>query len=117
MITTNYPAVVHAPHYEVLIRDRRGWPEQTNQRLYRSLADAQRAVEYLPLPGDFGARIVTYDVAYYARCGVCGDFVESGEWIFADWLVLVLVVAASPGWSCTTEQLVFCPQHRPDSED
>lgn len=119
MHAINYPAVVHVPHYEVLVRDQRGWPQETNQLLYRELSDAEWALEHVPLPGEVGARIVKYDVAYYARCGVCGEFVEPepDEWIYPDWLGLVQCIAASPGWRCTSEQLVFCPNHRPEKEE
>ncbi|MFI5589827.1 hypothetical protein ACIA5G_32590 [Amycolatopsis sp. NPDC051758] len=117
MTAVVFPAVVHAPHYEVLVRDRRGWPEQTNQRLYRYLPDAQRALVHVPLPGDFGARIVEYDTAYYTRCVVCGEFPDRDEWCFSDWQGVVQYLAPEPGWMCTSEQLVFCPNHRPERED
>ncbi|WIX81717.1 hypothetical protein QRX50_13615 [Amycolatopsis carbonis] len=117
-MAATFPAVVHAPHYEVLVCDRRGFPEQTNQRLYLSREDAQWAMDrHAVLPGEVGARVVEYELAFYARCLVCGEFPDGENFIYPDWPGLAQCIAASPGWSCTSEQLVFCPHHAPDKEN
>ncbi|MEU4675170.1 hypothetical protein AB0F91_46350 [Amycolatopsis sp. NPDC023774] len=117
MSLVNFPVLVRCPHFEILVQDRRGWPEETDQRLYLSREVAEQRVDRVMLPGEFGGRVVEYEAAYYAWCVVCGDFPGSDEFIYADWLGVVQCIDASPGWSYTSEQLVFCPNHRPDKEN
>ncbi|WP_410642667.1 hypothetical protein [Amycolatopsis sp. lyj-346] len=115
MAEVNYPAVVHAPHFAVDKVTNKGL-ERLSDRLYSSREDASIWASVLREPGDV-VLIGEYQVAYYARCVVCGEFSNEDRMCFIDWPDLVLYLTHEPGWCCTSEQLVFCPNHRPSREE
>ncbi|WP_328648229.1 hypothetical protein OHS58_11630 [Amycolatopsis sp. NBC_00348] len=115
MAAINYPAVVHAPHFKIQKSTNRGL-EPLSERLYSSREDAVTWASVLREPGDL-VLIGEYSVAYYARCVVCGEFSDDERMRFADWTELGQYLTREPGWRWTCEQLVFCPNHRPDEED
>ncbi|GLY35248.1 hypothetical protein Amsp01_012720 [Amycolatopsis sp. NBRC 101858] len=115
MTAINYPAVVHAPHFALESRTKKGMVPLSD-RLYSSKEDAETWAMVLREPGE-RVFIAEYSVAYYARCVVCGEFSDHERWRTAEWTDLVEYLTHEPGWRCTSEQLVFCPNHRPDEED
>ncbi len=116
MTTVNFPAVVHAPHFEIVNRTVGGQHESIGSRLYISRDDAVRWLDCFREPGDL-LTIIEYDTGFYTRCVVCGEFPDHDRWSFSDWPGVVQYLMHEPGWRCTSEQLVFCPTHRPDEED
>ncbi|MEW2508413.1 hypothetical protein AB0878_48940 [Amycolatopsis sp. NPDC047767] len=56
---------------------------------------------------------------FFARCVVCGEGCGSGSLLlpFRGWEDLVDDVRYYAGWTTTSEQQVFCPNHRPDKEN
>ncbi|MBE8518127.1 hypothetical protein ILP97_11520 [Amycolatopsis sp. H6(2020)] len=64
------------------------------------------------------ADIVRVDVLWSAHCVVCGDKPDlppPGQ--YRSWDELRDYLRSEPGWTCTSEQLVFCPNHRPSREE
>lgn len=115
MTQVNYPAVVHAPHFALNSVTRKGLVPLSD-RLYSSREDAETWANILRDPGE-RVLIAEYSVAYYARCVVCGEFSDDERMRFSDWADVGHYLAHEPGWTWTSEQLVFCPIHRPDKED
>ncbi|MEU0532975.1 hypothetical protein [Amycolatopsis tolypomycina] len=115
MAEVNFPAVVHAPHFSIDKVTDRGL-ERLSDRLYSSREDASTWATVLREPGDL-VLIGEYCVAYYARCVVCGEFSNENRMRFIEWPDLVQHIAQEPGWCCTSEQLVFCPNHQPSREE
>ncbi|MEV4050431.1 hypothetical protein AB0J55_04520 [Amycolatopsis sp. NPDC049688] len=116
MSQVNYPAVVHAPHFVVEKLTDRGRLQRLSARVYSSREDAETWSSVLRESGDV-VFIAEYSIAYYARCGVCGEFPDTERMRFVDWTELTHYLAQEPGWGCTSEQLVFCPTHRPFGEE
>ncbi|EOD70341.1 hypothetical protein [Amycolatopsis vancoresmycina] len=112
MSQVNYPAVVHAPHFVVEKLTARGRLQRLSARVYSSREDAETWASVLRGAGDV-VFITEYGVAYYARCVVCGEYPDHERMRFVDWAELVQYLAQEPGWRSTSEQLVFCPHHRP----
>jgi hypothetical protein len=116
MAEVNYPAVVHAPHFAIEKVTDQGRLQRLSDRLYSSREDAETWASVLRKPGDV-VLIAEYSAAYYARCVVCGEFSNNDRMRFGDWHELGQYLTHEPGWRWTSEQLVFCPTHRPDQED
>jgi hypothetical protein len=112
MSEVNYPAVVHAPHFEIVHRTVGGRHESIGSRLYVSRDDAVHWLEVFHEPGD-RLVLIEHDTGFYTRCVVCGEFPDEDEWSFSDWSGVVQYLALEPGWTTTSEQLVFCSNHGP----
>ncbi|MGW4394864.1 hypothetical protein ACWEHA_06190 [Amycolatopsis nivea] len=108
-----YPAVVYAPHFQIGTVTGRDGLRPLDERLYASREDAKAWALALREAGDT-VRITEFGVAYCARCVVCGEFSDEHRLRFPGWLELTQHLTHEPGWSWTSEQLVFCPVHRFD---
>lgn len=62
---------------------------------------------------------VRYDEVFFPRCGVCGErpYGASATRPELSWDAVLQVIYFEPAWLATSEQLVFCPYHRPEDAE
>ncbi|PKV97695.1 hypothetical protein ATK30_8690 [Amycolatopsis echigonensis] len=60
-----------------------------------------------------------YDEVFFPRCGVCGErpYGASATRPELSWDAVLQVIYFEPAWLATSEQLVFCPYHRPEDAE
>ncbi|WP_101437482.1 hypothetical protein [Amycolatopsis echigonensis] len=60
-----------------------------------------------------------YDEVFFPRCGVCGErpYAAAATRPELSWDAVLHVVYFEPAWLATSEQLVFCPHHRPEDAE
>jgi len=118
MAAGTYPCVINETYWFVVVdgNDSLGLTFSTVCLQTTSHAAAQAERERQDCCGST-ATIVRHDVVFVGRCSICGEYsgVFGQKELFGDWHEMVDWL--SPGWSATSEQQVFCPNHRPDKEE
>ena len=119
-----YPCLVHETYWQVAYDESSG--SGVLRRFFTRIAvcttDEREAREKcldLEAAG-LSPQFARYDEAYFPRCGVCGESVyDTVTRPVFSWDDVVQWVRLGPvGWLTTSEQLVFCPSHRPaDAEE
>jgi hypothetical protein len=120
MVTVSYPAALHQRHYYVAVSAKESYPRPLTGRIHRdkAVADLEMrvAVEEFAARGIdlYDADVVSLDVVYLARCGVCAELPGDKPDLFEDWCDLQEQLRIwCPTWVTTDDLYVFCPRHQP----
>ncbi|MFJ9787083.1 hypothetical protein ACIRSS_46440 [Amycolatopsis sp. NPDC101161] len=117
MPTVNYPVALPGPAWFVISHgyDLIGTAMDDVKRVCASENQAQR---WLARSGLADAEVIRVDVVWSAHCVTCADKPDlPPPGLYRSWDELREYLRSEPGWVCTSEQHVFCPNHRPDKED
>jgi hypothetical protein len=108
----NYRPEVRRPHYSIQVQ-RHGELFVTNGRVYPYRDDALNDLRAMKKDGPSYAIwfLHEYESVFYAWCALCGKI--GPDWpycAYPDWDSARDAVLDVPGWSATSEQLIFCTE-------
>jgi hypothetical protein len=113
----HYPVVLPGTVYEI----REHWAFglmnlYTDARVYDTREAAEQALADMPAQPDQRFSIEAYEPAFVCRCVVCGRHPGIRQFSYRTWDELLDHFPCFFNWQSTSEQLIFCPEHCPDSE-
>ncbi|MER7116688.1 hypothetical protein ABT332_19605 [Saccharomonospora azurea] len=122
-VDVRYPAVLHTTHYRCIqwYGDDDCEPFPTLHRSRLAAEKEARATEWAYREGNHNGYlsvvIMPVEPVFLPRCGECAELPDDNPAVYADWWEMCQALDDFLGWVATSEQHVFCPNHRPDREE
>ncbi|WP_157606546.1 hypothetical protein [Saccharomonospora cyanea] len=115
-----YSPVLHTTHYQ-LVEWHCDHEFQLYRPLFRSRLEAERRARAL----EWGHRestswsvvIEAVEPVFLPRCGECAELPDDNPAVYETWEEMCHALGNHFGWVATSEQHVFCPNHRPAWEE
>jgi hypothetical protein len=129
--TVNFPTALEGPFYVLAHGNRHGadddetgWVHQTRGGAEGELAEWNEENRHFRVTPRPVPTIQTLERVFVPQCVVCGatrsravHLVIDRIGVFDHWWELEDMLRDYPGWTATSEQHVYCPDHAPSKED